>query len=87
MGGGCIVPPFLTSAQDGGERLHIPSTVTTGKDPQYLLIRWLGWPNTLFGRNGEKKTLASIENRTPTVQSIAVFMLRCPNSEVFAIPI
>jgi hypothetical protein len=44
-----------------------PPLYPTGEDTQYSLIRRLDGPNNLPGSYGEKNTLASTENRTPTV--------------------
>jgi hypothetical protein len=58
---GCIAPPFLTSAQGGGEWLaSLPGRFTpAGKRLRYVLFRRLGGPKSRSGRCGEEKNLWS----------------------------
>jgi hypothetical protein len=68
-----MAPPFLGSALDGGEwSSSLPGRFTPPKEPQYPLGRRLGGPQNQYECYGDEKNLASVGNRKPTVQSVAL---------------
>jgi hypothetical protein len=70
-GGGCIAPPFLTSALDEGEwSASRPCRFTPLERLPVSLGRRLDGPQNWSGRYGEAKNLAPGGNRTPAVQLI-----------------
>jgi hypothetical protein len=56
-GSGGIVPPFLTSALNGGD-WSVPPPPPGGKSPQYPWDRRLGGPHSWLRHCGEEKNLA-----------------------------
>jgi hypothetical protein len=66
-GSGGIVPPFLTSALDGGEwPALLPCRFTLrGKTPRFLVGRMLDEPQGQSGRYGEEKSLFPLTRMEP----------------------
>jgi hypothetical protein len=84
LGSGGIAPPFLISAQDGGE--WSPSRprhfTPRGRNPRYPLYRKVGGPQSRSGRCGVQKISCSCSESNPgrSARSLSLYQLGYPGS-------